>query len=216
MLSLRHSLASGAIASLATLMPSGLPALGAAPVDQVNVVNPAANPVSTTVVNPQTNPVPATIVNPAASPALKSRVDEPGRTPYAISIVNPSSSQVSCAGQGFCDLFSPPIPAGQRLVIQHISGLVDSVPDPGTPIGVLLQSSTNNAFNAFFISVALRGGGAVYSQFDQPVLVYVDAGGAALVDLRAPNLNTNFIIVNISLTGYLIDCTVISCAAIAP
>src|SRR5215831_9832949 len=82
-LSARHRVAVGAaLASVATLASPIYQALGAPPVDQVNVVNPATSPVPTTVLNPATSPVPATVLNPATMPALTSSVDDPGRIAY--------------------------------------------------------------------------------------------------------------------------------------
>ena len=58
----------------------------------------------------------AIVVNAATNPALTRSVDDPGRIPY-------ESQQNIDAGQ---DAFIfPVVPAGDRLVIQHVSGLVD-------------------------------------------------------------------------------------------
>jgi hypothetical protein len=53
---------------------------------------------------------------------------------------------------------------------------------------------------------------AINFAFDQPVLLYVDAGAFPIVDLSSAALTS---IEEVDLAGYMLDCTIAPCAAIA-
>jgi hypothetical protein len=55
------------------------------------------------------------------------------------------------------------------------------------------------------------GPGPEFGAFDQPVLFYVDAGTTPTGLVQANNLQG----LELTLTGYMLDCTVAPCAAIA-
>ncbi len=99
-------------------------------------------------------------------------VDEKGRVPYM------QSGFQSCApGNGLCDLVFPAVPAGKRLVIEHVSA----------NIGLNGSSSLNGTF--------LLAGGAVFSLpgrsmatpelvgVNETVLAYLEAGQAPVYRL---------------------------------
>ena len=106
MLSLRSNLGVAALATLAALTSPVHPTFADPPVNQVNVVNPA------------TNPVPTTVVNPANMPALTSGVNDAGRQPYQKRI----NTNGGCVGLTLCDIVFPAVPQGYRLVVQNVSG----------------------------------------------------------------------------------------------
>ena len=149
--------------------------------------------------------------NALAAPPIDqvSNVDDPGRIPYQSSI-----ETSSCNGVSFCEFRFPAVPEGHRLVIQHVSARLRMPADP-TFVEVAVQQSS---FFAPFAGVT-SGFQFFDSAFDQPVLLYVDAGVApfALAGLGSSNFtNTGVGSQIMTLTGYLLDCTASPCAQIAP
>jgi len=145
---------------------------------------------------------PVTVGNPATSPALTSSVDDPGRIPYQAIISNNN-----CRGATECTLSLPMVPQGHRLVIQHINANFSISPAP-TIAGVDLD--INNSYTASFISPTING----FNILDQSVQFYVDGGNTA--SFFEFVTGTTLVFPVITVTGYLLDCTVNQCAPIAP
>jgi hypothetical protein len=122
-------------------------------------------------------------------------VDDPGRIPY-------ESEQTIGAGQ---DRFIfPAVPAGHRLVIQHVSAIVIF---PSVVSEVTVAVTSPEGFSSFLPPIFANS-----IRFDQPVQLYVDAGNSPKVVVSANSaVNTG----SATLTGYLLDCTAAPCAAIA-
>ena len=148
-----------------------------------------------------------TVVNPPANPAITSSVDDPGRTPYQF-----FRFFAPCAGKD-CSVTAPAVPAGKRLVVRHfvVQGAASS---SGTSVQAYLIGG-GKTLSVFPIPLFFKG--PQYAEFaaDQAVLGYVDAGGAASAFLETDGSFDN-IVVNVTITGYLLDCTVNQCAPIAP
>ncbi len=131
-------------------------------------------------------------------------IDEPGRIPYqAVAFGH-------CNGTA-CTATFQSIPAGHRLVIQHVAGdmtTLDPVPD-GTR--VLVGISNKVQFESFPVSPFIPG--VFLGAFDQPVEFYVDSGQTPIVELHigVSQLET----FDPTLVGYELDCTKVSCAPIA-
>jgi len=136
--------------------------------------------------------------NAAATPVRN--VDDPGRIAY-------ENEQGLGAGQDL--VVFPKVPAGHRLVIQHVSAELRFQSFVSSQVQVLVsgggQASSN--FLAPF-SKSLAG-------FDQLVQLYVDAGEAPAVQIVADAGLTQVSSGFLTLTGYLLDCTAAPCAAIA-
>ena len=136
--------------------------------------------------------------NAAATPVRN--VDDPGRIAY-------ENEQGLGAGQDF--VVFPKVPAGHRLVIQHVSAELRFQSFVSSQVQVLVsgggQASSN--FLAPF-SKSLAG-------FDQLVQLYVDAGEAPAVQIVADAGLTQVSSGFLTLTGYLLDCTAAPCATIA-
>jgi hypothetical protein len=198
-----------ALVSIVALASQADNALGDPPVGQVNVVNPATNPVLATVTNPATNPVPTAVVNPATMPALTSSVDDPGRIPYQATI-----STSDCAGLAQCQLHTHTVPVGHRLVIQHVSGSLLATNYTGAPFQVLV---TNSASSISFFTQGWVSPGFNYglTSFDQPVLYYTDSGDYVTIYVDVAGfLGTFANAETMTLSGYLLDCTASPCAPI--
>jgi hypothetical protein len=128
-----------------------------------------------TVTNPAASPVPTTVVNRATGPALTSSADDPGRIAYQ------STNSTTC-GAGTCGFSFPVVPAGHRLVIQHVSG--ELIFSGGTPTGVVatLFGRADNSPTFFSApSISPPPGTPPRSAFDNSVLYYVDAGETPVV-----------------------------------
>jgi hypothetical protein len=128
-------------------------------------------------------------------------VDDPGRIPY-------QSTLTGTPGPIF-QFFFPPVPAGHRLVIQHISGDLNFSAVPTSPAAEAI--------------VFVTGGGSAFSptftrnitSFDQLVQLYVDGGEAAEVTVNPLSANAQAASGFLTLTGYLLDCAASPCAKIA-
>jgi hypothetical protein len=131
----------------------------------------------------------------AATPVRN--IDDPGRIAY-------ESQQTIGAGQN--SFIFPAVPAGHRLVIQHVSGLVDFQSNVSF-VFISAGSPKGQGFSAFLAPVFTNA-----TQFDQLVQLYVDAGDGPKVNLNADQSVSTGIL---TLTGYLLDCTVAPCAKIA-
>ena len=176
----------------------------------------SGQPVPVIVTNPSTAPASTTVDNPATEPALTSSVDDPGRIPYQARL-----SSNDCVSAGGCIITPPPVPSGKRLVIQHAAletFIAQTTRQGATFVELsfaLAPAGTNQLLSAF--QVPILGPDLANGLFrvagDQAVQFYVDGGQSFLVQ---PDTNGTFQGAPIiSLTGYLLDCTVSSCAAIA-
>ena len=151
-----------------------------------------------TVGNSATSPVPVNISNPAAAPLLFLNVNDPGRIPY-------QSNQVvnSCTGIP-CLVYFTAVPSNQRLVVQHLSGVENGIaPGPTSVLVSLVTGSIGNiVISNFFAPV-----NGTQAAFDQPLAGYLDAG-----QVPQAHLGQLGSVVNLTLTGYLIDCSAAPCA----
>jgi hypothetical protein len=141
---------------------------------------------------------------PAAPVQSTVNVDEPGRIPYQTAALG------HCYGT-VCHATFEAIPAGHRLVIQHVSGNVSTL-DP-VPDGTRVLLSMTNTVQFMSVPVSPFIPGVSVGGFDQPVEFYVDGGqtptvqaniGVSAMDTFTP-----------SLIGYELDCAKVSCAPIA-
>jgi len=152
--------------------------------------------------------VTATIANPATSPARTSSVDDPGRIAYQV-----LQSKSGCSN--LCQIQFPDVPSGKRLVIQHVSGSLGfNGPPKSAVVNLAKDAVANSGVAAFFTSVAAGAGtNNFFSVFDQPVLFYIEAGKPTVLASGDESTISNM---QVTLTGYLLDCAVNICAPIAP
>ena len=186
---------------------SGTPTVNLGSTATVTVGNtPTVSVGNTPTVNVASMPT-VTITPPAVT--IVSNMDDPGRIPY-----QSTSTPQSCpaGGVGLCWPF-PAVPAGHRLVIQHISGVLQ-YPSVPNPLVVFVLDANYRAINAFTPSVIPPGTTPALINFDQQVLMYVDASQTYSVEVWANGVATVGS-VPVIVTGYLLDCTSAPCAAIA-
>jgi hypothetical protein len=150
-------------------------------------------------------PTPVIVENPATSPAITSSVDDPGRTAYQ------STLTPDCHHNPNCTATFSAVPAGHRLVIQHVSGNAIFAATPGDIVFVTV-GPTDSAVGQIPI-IAFYGPFIGNSSiFDQQILIYFDAGAKPSV---AMHTGVKFNDMTVSLMGYLLECTVNQCAPIA-
>jgi hypothetical protein len=146
-----------------------------------------------------------TVVNPATNPAKTSSVDDPGRNPYQF------FKNLEACVNTTCQATTPPVPAGKRLVVQHVSAF-GALTSPGNTVEVVV--STETAVLSTFAPPVFGTTNQGFA-FDQPVLGFADAGETVTVFIST-NGSFNQAASDFVVTGYLIDCTVNPCAPIAP
>ena len=153
------------------------------------------------------------LVNTTANPAIVSDMNDPGRVPYQSSVFGTTQSNCSGAGNE-CFFVFPTVPAGHRLVIQHVSGFIQAT-SGAVPALVGIPLSNNQDTTSFLVAAQSNVDGGLVA-FDQPVLVYVDEGISPRV---AVELASTPAAGNASqgafLSGYLLDCSAAPCSAIA-
>jgi hypothetical protein len=137
-------------------------------------------------------------------------IDDPGRIPYQAEVVVDN-----CSFLDVCGFIFSAVPAGHRLVIQHVSANinVNDVLDDSTKV-IVYFASLNHPVSAFTAHPFI-GGNILTGTFDQPVEVFVDAGDAPRLIVNLPV--SSFLPENqaASIFGYLVDCTKAPCEAIA-
>jgi len=126
--------------------------------------------------------------------ALVKNVDEKGRNPYQ------QSGATGC-GSGLCDFTFPAVPAGKRLVVEHVSANI---------------FVNTGGVNATFLEGA--GGFTVYSLpgramatpqligVNEQVLAYFEAGQTPFyrVAFSTPDASDSY---SVAMSGYLVDLT---------
>jgi len=151
------------------------------------------------------------VVNPGTSPVHTSSVDDPGRIAYQS---NSDMTGQCTQQQSSCQFVFPFVPAGHRVVVQHISGSISYNTAP-TVITVGARSFGTEDVSDFYAPIPP---GLAFSQFDWPALFYVDSGERATVTVTLYGNSSNFGGLerqSLTLTGYELDCTVAACAPIA-
>jgi hypothetical protein len=122
----------------------------------------------------------------------------------------------SCSGNGTCFFEFGSVPAGHRVVIQHVSGVI-SFSTTASAIWVQLNNGSASPVSTFFTPMAPS---LTFSAFDQPVLAYFDpAQFGGIIEVQVGILNGTFPgggpVEVITLSGYELDCNAAPCAAIA-
>jgi hypothetical protein len=145
------------------------------------------------------------VTNPATAPVLSLNVNDPGRIAYQSDLSLSCNSTTQCAGS------FPIVAANHRLVIQHLNGEVAFSGSPSSLFVALRGNGTAQSTSIVTASLPAQNGFPAVSAFDQSILLYFDAGQlpSAVVD------GNNFLFAEITLTGYMLDCTIAPCAAIA-
>ena len=108
------------------------------------------------------------IANTTSSPVPSLNVTNPGRIAY-LSTINNSPSR---SGSTFCAYRFPVVPAGHRVVVQHINGIANFNTSPGASLNLQAQAPIGTFVSGSFLPVPAT----TFSVFDQSVLIYADSG----------------------------------------
>jgi hypothetical protein len=132
----------------------------------------------------------------AAVSALTKNIDERGRNPYIQSVNCFTSTQNSCT------VFFPAVPAGMRLVVEHVNMSVDTP----TPLANVDISGNGPIIENPFLQVQGNdpAGNTIYIA-NQPFLTYYEAGQTPAISIFAKAGGFQFISSGITLTGYLVN-----------
>lgn len=133
--------------------------------------------------------------------ALVKNIDEPGRTPYQ------SSRSCSTPGNKVCSADMIAVPAGKRLVIQHLSALVNCQSiDNNCELQnnfVFLTTKGNNIFDgADSAYVPMQTSPNASTAVNQDVRLYVEPGGVPEYQMV---FNSGPVFASMTITGYLVD-----------
>ena len=126
------------------------------------------------------------------NPAPVKNVDEKGRSPYM-------ENQTLVCNQGLvCELSFPPVPAGKRLVVQHVNAGI------GIPTGGVRLTALATQGNTQFLLPARSISESTLLIVNEPVLGYFESGQAPIfrVVLTA---TADVAFVSSTISGYLID-----------
>ena len=176
----------------------------------VNVGNSPTVTVGNTPSVSVTNTPNVKISNDNTQPALVSATDEPGRIAYQ----SQASKSGQCTGVGSCFVEFGSVPAGHRLVVQHVSGIV-SFPTAPNSVWVQLNNGSGAPVSTFFAPLAPS---TFFSAFDQPVQAYIDSAlHGGIIEVQIDLIGGTFTSSGplVTLSGYLLDCNASPCAPIA-
>ena len=146
---------------------------------------------------------PVRVMNTSSAPAINSSIDAPGRIPYH----SAQGTNIASATNNVIFNF-PAVPANHRLVVTQIDGFF-TLNTTGIAVSVELSIPGSQA-TIFYAPVV----GQV-SAFAGPLLYYFDAGQTPQVLAYGGGGGVFINSQGAGLTGYLIDCSVAPCAAIA-
>jgi hypothetical protein len=150
-------------------------------------------------------PLSALIVNNATQPVPVALVGEPHQAPF-------SYDQVGTCNDYNCFMDFPVVPAGKRLVIQHVGAIAR--PSAATTIVDLAELVTNNTEdpnygvrNTFGMTLIGQVGQNIIANtygMNQPVLAFVNAGSYARITLSTRN-GGNVFFSQATISGYMVD-----------
>jgi hypothetical protein len=197
----------------AAAMLVGATAQAASPNPTMTVVNTTANPVPVTgniTVGNSVIPVEVSNANPISvvttETAIMRLVDEPGRIPYQVKVAS---------AQGQSDPVLPVVPAGRRLVIEHLSAR--SFGPPGSMLGMFkAQRGSFEAVYPMSFAGTSDGAGDLWVG-NASTKLYLDAGQSLqfIQETARPVFDSPSL--QVTVTGYLIKCsTQTPCDPIAP
>ena len=140
------------------------------------------------------------VANSRNGPALVQDVDNPARAPFQVQLGSPIAAGANAPNVSFT------VPAGRRLVIEHVSALAMV---PAGQRVMFINVNTFSGGNLVFhhlkaqsvgVSTATPGEGHVTSE---ALRLYADAGTSVLVAVnRSDSVGTGFMTVSVS--GYLV------------
>jgi hypothetical protein len=140
---------------------------------------------------------------------LVKNVDEPGRMPYQETVSYNGGSTPVCPVLQFCLPTFPAVPAGKRLVVEHVSAMIFVTNTGGPNLFAFRTGFSTNTGNVLVMNHAFSLGGSIASvniwSIDRQVRVYYGPGEGPSLKIGA-SASMGFVH-NVTLHGYLIDAT---------
>jgi hypothetical protein len=128
--------------------------------------------------------------------ALVKNVDERGRVPYIAEIVCSSLAAI-------CSANIPAVSSGKRLVIEHVSGLIQI--NPAGRVRIVRLTYNGGANNLAFLHASPSNSVDPLFVISEPVVVYIEAGQSAFFEFDGSVGPTS---ASVILSGYLVDLTI--------
>ena len=144
------------------------------------------------IVNPL--PVPVTGNTTVSGTVRVKNIDEPGRNPYQF--------VGGCTGSTGCFVVFPAVPAGKRLVLQHVSagiGIPTNV--PYQIVAVRIPSGPHPVPTL----VGTEAGVVNDYQFDQQIVAFFEAGQSPNLQVAVERTGSGAVGVTAFISGYLVD-----------
>lgn len=178
----------------------------------VNVGNTPAVSVSNTPSVTVANTPNVIISNSNTQPVLTTSTSDPGRIAYQSQVNN---SNTGCSGLT-CFFEFGSVPAGHRLVIKHVSGLIDFGTNPSS-VWIAVNNGSGSPVSTFFAPLQPS---TSLTAFDQNVEVFLDpALFGGVIEIQVNLVGGSFAapgqVQLVTLSGYELDCTAAPCAPIA-
>ncbi|HEV8397799.1 MAG TPA: hypothetical protein VGQ37_26135 [Vicinamibacterales bacterium] len=168
---------------LAVARPEQAQGAGSAPVTVVNTPLPVA----------LSGSVSGTVQAEQSGQWMVENRDERGRAPYTVHL------HCEFADSNGCSVKTPPVPAGTRLVIEHVNvGLQLNAPSQVFSYKLLV----GNRFLFFPAHLNVTYGGYNQYAINESVVIYAEAGQEVTAAINATDLGVNQ---SVTLSGYLVD-----------
>ena len=191
-----------AVAGFSLLPPARAAAQSGRPSTPVTIVNPDPLPVSGTFTLNGEGAV--TITNSAANPVLIRDVDRTASVPFSQTFV---ISTTVCGCTNCCFPESALVPAGQRLVIEHVSGFFGLSGAGNMGPVTLQQRDAAGVTTVATVPVTARtqwnGGDYPAYEFSHPTKAYIEAGKSLRLSAFTSG-SWNFTPGQVTITGQLV------------
>jgi hypothetical protein len=147
---------------------------------------------------------------------LAADVGEIGHSPYHFVALSVPCVAATATSSAFCQATSPTtIPAGKRLVINHVTANIGGDPPGGTFYNVSVFTTTASVARSpvAFVSATPSGGNLNHAQ---QIFGFADAGSTVTVHIDSDAALGNFK-ANVAVAGTLVTCNMTSpCDPILP
>ncbi|MBN9662638.1 MAG: hypothetical protein J0H49_30850 [Acidobacteria bacterium] len=128
----------------------------------------------------------------AVSAMLVRNVDEKGRAPYMHNVIH------VCQGDAVCDLYFPAVPAGKRLVVEHVNAGISFAANRLRFTTLVAQGNTQ------FLLPARPIDDPNLTIVNERVLAFFESGQTPMFRVGL-NAATDTTPVNAAISGYLVD-----------
>jgi hypothetical protein len=151
-----------------------------------------------------------TLMNTTSNPGSVLDADKATRIPYQSAIL---SSQ--CFGLATCQFQFAPIPSGYRLVVENISADITLASGTTAPPSLQLQDTSHYTHRRLTGTLGQNDANYAYAGLNENIRAYFDPLDGPVVAYLTANFPVIGAFEFVTLTGYLENCAVAVCPAIA-